>query len=73
MPAKLMPSKPRASSRTPVASMPIIPPTVAVDRVFPAADHKTVQMVIVPAEGDLQYLVQLRHRAVAPHEESASI
>jgi hypothetical protein len=53
--------------------MPIIPPTVAVDRVFPAADHKTVQMVIVPAEGDLQYLVQLRHRAVAPHEESASI
>ena len=37
--------------------------TVAIYRVFSAADLKAVQVVIAPTEGDLQCLVQLRHPA----------
>lgn len=38
--------------------MPIMPPNL-----------KAVQMFIVPTGGDLQYLVKLGHRTVAPHEK----
>ena len=43
--------------------------TVAIYRVFSAPDLKAVQVVIAPTEGDLQCLVELRHRAVGPDEK----
>ncbi len=42
--------------------------TLAIDCVFAAPNLKAVQMHILPTKGDLQYLVQLRHRAVATYE-----
>jgi predicted secreted protein len=41
---------------------------VAVDRVFTAPDLKTVQMLIVPTEGDLQCLMELSDGAIASHQ-----
>ena len=44
---------------------------VTIDRVFAALDLKPVQMLIVPTESDLQYLVELSHRTVATQEKAS--
>jgi hypothetical protein len=42
---------------------------VTIDRVFAAPNLKAVHMLIVPTESDLQYLVELGHRTIAPHQK----
>jgi len=44
------------------------PAAITVDRVFTAPDLKAVQMLIVPTEGDLQWLMELSDGAIATHQ-----
>jgi hypothetical protein len=46
-------------------------PALSAQPVFTAADLKTVQVHIFPAEGDLQYLVKLRDAAVTRHQQAS--
>ena len=44
---------------------------ISAQSVFTAADLKTVQVHIFPAEGDLQYLVKLRDGRVARDQQAS--
>jgi hypothetical protein len=42
---------------------------IVVDSVFSAPNLETVQMLIIPTEGDLQCLMELSDRAIAAHQK----